>query len=234
MVLPHGRRSCAVDRGSSTLSFPGLLITSNTEATGAHLNRSTFFGWLRNTTAAKSCATSPSHDRDRTTTQTRGEHRRGRAARRRAGVRFGSTGRFLGAAASSQQLGASWCEIEPGKAAYPRHYHCANEEAAFILEGEGVALIGNDRVAIRKGDFVAFPVGPETAHQIINTGKAPLRLLAMSTTHLVEIVGYPDSKKYGATARTGPHQRTSWVRKLFDDQTQLEYFEGEKVDEPIL
>src|SRR5258708_28163845 len=43
----------------------------------------------------------------------------------------------LGAAAGSQTIGISWFELQPGKKAFPFHYHLANEEALFVLEGAG-------------------------------------------------------------------------------------------------
>jgi hypothetical protein len=43
--------------------------------------------------------------------------------------------------------------------------------AKGVLEGEGEIRIGDAKHPIRKGDFIACPPGgPETAHQIINTG----------------------------------------------------------------
>ena len=38
--------------------------------------------------------------------------------------------------------------------------------------------------------------GPETAHQIINTGDVELRYLAVSTQESPEVCMYPDSGKY--------------------------------------
>jgi uncharacterized cupin superfamily protein len=49
-------------------------------------------------------------------------------------------------------------------------------------------------------DIVCCPPGADGAHQIINTGKTPLRYLALSTTEDPEVVEYPDSGKYGVIA----------------------------------
>ena len=49
-----------------------------------------------------------------------------------------------------------------------------------------------------KRPIVNRPGGPETAHQLINTGTDDLVYLAVSTAVLPEIVGYPDSQKTGA------------------------------------
>lgn len=75
------------------------------------------------------------------------------------------TRRALGAAAGNRQLGASIYEVPPGARSYPRHWHGANEEAIYVLSGTGTARIGAAEVAIGAGDWLAFPVGPDHAHQ---------------------------------------------------------------------
>ena len=106
----------------------------------------------------------------------------------------------LGAAAGAKGIGVSWFELPPGKKAFPFHFHLANEEAMFVLEGEGVLRLGEEEHALRSGDYVAFPPGPP-AHQVFNRSQAPLRFLAFSTMLEPEVAVYPDSKKVGLLAR---------------------------------
>ena len=127
----------------------------------------------------------------------------------------------LGAAAGGQKLGASWFEIQPGKKAFPFHFHLANEEAVFILEGEGMLRSGEEEQVVRAGDYLAFTPGP-TAHQLINRSSAPLRYLAVSTMIEPEVAVYPDSKKIGVLSRS--HGITSLHRQ---DAT-ADYYEGEE------
>lgn len=151
---------------------------------------------------------------------------------RTAGTRFGATRKNLGAVTGGSALGCTWHEVAPGRAAYPRHFHTANEEAVYVLEGTGTLRIGDDEVAIGPGDYLGMPVGPEHVHQIVNSGSAPLRYLAFSTMHSVEIVGYPDSKKIGAMAAldlrsafTG--QSKLWIGHIGRDADAVGYFDGE-------
>jgi uncharacterized cupin superfamily protein len=127
----------------------------------------------------------------------------------------------LGAAAGSKGLGASWFELPPGKKSFPLHFHLANDEAVFILEGEAVLRLGDEEHQLRAGDFVAFPPGPP-GHQIINRSDAPLRFLALSTMREPEVAVYPDSKKVGLLARS--HGMMSVHRQ--DDA--VDYYEDEK------
>lgn len=66
--------------------------------------------------------------------------------------------------------------------------------------------------------------GAEVAHQIINTGSAPLRYLSLSTLSQTEVCEYPDSNKVGvwssAPGATG-------LRKIFLADAEVDYYEGE-------
>jgi len=148
------------------------------------------------------------------------------------GTKFGVTMKALGFSTGGAKLGCSWHEVPPGRAAWPRHFHCANEEAMFVLEGEGVLRIGDAEVPVRAGDYATFPCGPKNAHQVRNTGQTPLRYLGLSTLGNAEVVGYPDSKKIGASsaadyaaAMRGEH----WVRILVNEGPNAGYYDGEDV-----
>ena len=54
-------------------------------------------------------------------------------------------------------------EVAPGGISFPRHAHNVNEEAIYVLSGSGEARIGDARVAVRPGDWIALPTGPEHA-----------------------------------------------------------------------
>jgi uncharacterized cupin superfamily protein len=109
--------------------------------------------------------------------------------------RHSLTVRSLAQPAGSRQLGAALTTVPPGHISFPAHYHCASEEAIYVLSGTGVARIGADRFPVRPGDWLALPVGPDHAHQMINDGTEPLTYLCMSTTVTTDVVFYPDSNK---------------------------------------
>lgn len=148
------------------------------------------------------------------------------------GERFAFQGKRLGPHVGCKSIGSSYVEIPPGKQAFPNHFHTANEEAVFVIEGQGHVRIGKEEVEIVAGDYLSFPVGPEHAHSITNTSKAVLKLLCISTLNPVEVVGYPDSKKTAVFAMSdsskglmsGP---VPWVRMIIKDQNSVDYYEGE-------
>jgi uncharacterized cupin superfamily protein len=148
------------------------------------------------------------------------------------GTRFGFATKALSEPAGGRSIGGSWWEVPPGRSAFPYHFHCVNEEAMFVLEGEGALRIGPDTVPIRAGDWVSFPIGPETAHQVTNTGSTPLRFIGLSTKVNGDVVGYPDSKKIGVRG-VAPGSRFGdppWVRIIVREGTGVDYFDGEKIE----
>lgn len=141
--------------------------------------------------------------------------------------RFAGRATRLGAAAGSRRLGCGYFEIQPGKTAFPFHWHAATEEAVYVLDGEGTLRIGDARVPVRAGDYIAFPCGPETPHQLVATGERPLRYLCMSANAEVEVCGYPDSNKLAFFATPGLGQ-PPFVRKLMrEDGEEVGYYDGE-------
>lgn len=141
------------------------------------------------------------------------------------GSRFALQNRPLGRATGARGIGCSWYEVPPGKTAFPNHYHCANEEAIYVLEGSGMLHIGADQVAVGPGDYMTFPVGPAHTHQLLNTGETPLRYLCMATMIPTEVVGYPNSKKIGAMGFSATGEQM--VRIIVKESSVVDYYEGE-------
>lgn len=140
-------------------------------------------------------------------------------------VRWGEVGRRIGA----RRLGYNLTVVAPGMRNCPFHSHRNDEEMFLVLEGEGELRLGDRRYPLRSGDVVACPPGgPETAHQIVNTGTAELRYLAVSTMAEVEVCEYPDSGKFGAFAGGTPETAgKASFRHIGRSSDQCDYWEGE-------
>src|SRR5262249_29642014 len=103
----------------------------------------------------------------------------------------------------------------------------------FVLDGEGMLRIGDKEVAVRAGDYVTMPVGPEYAHQLRNTGAGVLRYLCFSTLTMADVVGYSDFKKVGAMGAASIEaglEGQHWVRVLTFEPSQVGYYDGEEID----
>jgi uncharacterized cupin superfamily protein len=114
----------------------------------------------------------------------------------------------LAGALGAHAIGANMTRVPPGKAAFPFHHHHANEEHFFVLSGSGVLRHGADIHEVTKYDYIVnLPGGPERAHQLINTGKEDLVYLAISTSVIPDVCGYPDSGK--TSVRTAPYEEAN-------------------------
>jgi len=147
-------------------------------------------------------------------------------AAERFDARMAPIGRRIGA----RQLGYNLTVVPPGKRAFPFHNHQVNEEMFFVIAGAGEVRIGAQVHPIRAGDVIAcLAGGPETAHQIVNTGAVELRYLAISTTMLPDIAEYPDSGKFGFLGApcTGPDGQPKSLRFVGRVEDGRNYWEGE-------
>jgi len=142
---------------------------------------------------------------------------------------FQSRRKKLSTAAGARMLGASIYELPPGASAFPYHYHCANEELLYILEGEGMLRLGDERVQVRAGSFIAMPPGPAHAHRLYNSSNAPIRYLCVSTMITPEVVVYPDSDKVGLMVGSAPGgdpaRRT--LAGVYKQDSGVGYYDGE-------
>jgi uncharacterized cupin superfamily protein len=143
--------------------------------------------------------------------------------------RFASRIGMVSARIGARLLGYNITVVPPGKRAFPLHNHHANEEMFFILQGSGELRVGEERYSLRVGDFIANPPGgPESAHQIINTGSEELRYLAVSTMVTPETVEYPDSNKVALLSRqTAPDGSMRLVRHIGRPDSSIDYWDGE-------
>ena len=133
----------------------------------------------------------------------------------------------FGALLGLKDLGIGYGEVPPGKSGCPFHSHHVEDELFVILEGRGTYRYGSERHPIGPGDVLGAPAGgPETAHQIVNTGTVPLKYLSISSMAATEICEYPDSGKFLAKTRcsTGGRHEFSIIGRSGE---AVDYWEGE-------
>lgn len=133
---------------------------------------------------------------------------------------YDSRGARLAEGTAAMKLGASIDIVAPGMRSCPYHLHYAQEEMFIILEGEGTLRVAGEMLAVKAGDTIFIPPGPEYPHQLINTSDAPLKYLSISTREKPEICEYPDSGKYLAYAPPD-------FDVLGRAKATLDYWEGE-------
>ena len=143
--------------------------------------------------------------------------------------KFASSHVPIGAPLGAKKLGYNLTEVPPGKCSFPYHFHHVNEELFLILEGQGELRWTGGRHPLKPMDLICCPPGPDSAHQIHNTGTAPLRYLALSTIQDPEVVEYPDSGKYGVTVGRpiGGTPADAKFRVIAFKKDEVDYFAGE-------
>jgi len=152
---------------------------------------------------------------------------RRRAERRPTGAtaqRFDASFAPLGVQLGLTRLGCNVTAVPAGKAAFPFHSHRANDELFVVLCGSGELRLGQQRHAVKEGDVIGCPAGDaSTAHQLVNTGEAELRYLAVSSELDPEICEYPDSGKIGAYCGNGEQA----VAHMSRSDQRVDYWDGE-------
>jgi uncharacterized cupin superfamily protein len=108
------------------------------------------------------------------------------------GADDGEIGFWIGA----RKLGYRAARLRAGEAFCPYHWHAVEEEAFVVWEGTPTLRTPAGTFALRRGDVVAFPVGPLGAHRLHNDGPEPCVVLMFSNTGGgTEACFYPDSHK---------------------------------------
>ena len=132
---------------------------------------------------------------------------------------YDGMGARLARGTAALKLGASIDVLRPGKRGCPYHLHHAQEEMFIVLEGHGTMRVAGEMLAVKPGDIVFVPPGPDYPHQMINTSDAPLKYLSISTREFPEVCEYPDSNKMQAF---NPE-----FRRMNRLDTDLDYWDGE-------
>jgi uncharacterized cupin superfamily protein len=131
----------------------------------------------------------------------------------------------IGYELGTELIGASLWELPPGEAAYPYHFHYADEELVIVLSGRPTVRTPEGTRELEQGEAIAFPVGEEGAHQVLNQSEEPVTFLAISSNGRPDIVVYPDSDKIGVGERL---PKGGGLRGFFPRAEGVSYWTGEK------
>jgi len=104
-------------------------------------------------------------------------------------------GRFrkrLGNAAGLTQFGVNLCRLEPGAASAQRHWHLAEDEFVFVVEGEVVLVEDEGETLLKPGDAAAFKAGRDNGHHLVNRSQREALILEVGTRSGGDTVEYPD------------------------------------------
>lgn len=135
------------------------------------------------------------------------------------GERFGVRFRPLGEFGGCSHVGVSMEVLDPGKQAYPAHYHMLEEEHLLILEGRATLRLGEKTHELSAGSYVCFPAGQKAGHALLNNSGAPCRYLIIGERNPNDVIVYTDSNRVSVRL-TGEGYKKS---------ATMDYWDGEKV-----
>jgi len=100
----------------------------------------------------------------------------------------------LGDLTGMNQMGIHLVRIEPGSESTEFHTHLCDEEFVYILEGRGMAEIGDERIEVGAGDFMGF-TARSLPHTMTNPFEQDLVYLMGGTRKTYDITDYPRAGK---------------------------------------
>src|SRR5512146_1847502 len=99
----------------------------------------------------------------------------------------------LGDAAGLTQFGVNLLRLPPGVWSSQRHWHTAEDEFVYVLEGEVVLVSDAGEEVLRAGDCAGFKAGEPNGHHLQNRGNTEAVVLEIGTRNPDrDAVDYPD------------------------------------------
>jgi uncharacterized cupin superfamily protein len=126
-------------------------------------------------------------------------------------------------ALGASELATYVYELPPGQALCAYHYEYV-EEWLVVLDGSPVVRLPESEEQLEQGDVVAFPPGPEGAHNVINRGSDTARVLMFSSARLPGVAVYPDSDKIAVFTEGGRDDI-----RTFRERGDVGYWERERL-----
>src|SRR5208282_4422265 len=110
----------------------------------------------------------------------------------------------LGNAAGLTQFGVNLLRLAPGVWSSQRHWHSAEDEFIYVLEGEVVLVTDGGEEVLGAGDCAGFKAGVADGHQLQNRGNTDALILEIGSRRpQEEVVEYPDiDLRWGASGKT--------------------------------
>jgi uncharacterized cupin superfamily protein len=110
----------------------------------------------------------------------------------------------LGDMAGLSQFGVNLLRLAPGVWSSQRHWHTAEDEFVWVVEGEVVLVTDGGEQTLRAGDCAGFPAGVANGHHLQNRSGAEAVLLEVGSRRAAEDgADYPDIDLMLVNGETG-------------------------------
>ena len=98
----------------------------------------------------------------------------------------------LGNVVGLDQFGVNLTRLKPGAQSSQRHWHAAEDEFVFILEGTLVLCENEGETVLEPGDAAGFKAGVANGHCLVNRSGSDAIFLEIGTRAAREQAEYPD------------------------------------------
>jgi len=108
------------------------------------------------------------------------------------GITEGREKTALGDAVGLTQFGVNLTRLKPGAASALRHWHEAEDEFVYVLEGEITLIEDGGTTVLQPGDAAGFKAGVANGHHLVNRSQRDAVYLEVGTRAKRERAHYSD------------------------------------------
>jgi uncharacterized cupin superfamily protein len=109
----------------------------------------------------------------------------------------------LGNAVGLDQFGVNLTRLKPGAQSAQRHWHIAEDELVYVVEGTLVLCEDGGETVLQAGDAAGFKAGVANGHCLINRSGADAVYLEIGTRAARDEASYPDIDLHVRKDETG-------------------------------
>ena len=115
----------------------------------------------------------------------------------------GRSRKRLGNAVGLDQFGVNLTTLKPGAWSSQRHWHMAEDELIYMLEGEVVLCEDSGETVLKPGDAAGWKANAPNGHCLINRGSCDAVYLEIGTRAKRDRASYPDIDMINEKDETG-------------------------------
>jgi uncharacterized cupin superfamily protein len=120
----------------------------------------------------------------------------------------GRSKRRLGDALGLAVFGVNLTTIRPGAQSALRHWHSAQDEFIYMVEGELVLVTDGGEQVLRPGICAGFPAGKPDGHHLVNRSGCDAVYLEVGDRTKGDAVTYPDNNIHAPATSDGSRRLT--------------------------
>ena len=111
---------------------------------------------------------------------------------------------WISEAGGLTQFGALIETLPPGARSSIKHWHSAEDEMIYVLDGEITLIEGDTETLLRPGDAATFRASHPVGHYLENRSATATRCLTIGTRAPVDTITYPDHDRVCLRDRSLP------------------------------